>query len=76
MMQTYLPDIDPAFRTTLKQFNRITDLEPQHLYLRDINQAYNKIDTFVTKQASIYAENGQEVLQSQGNIIDLSTLAT
>jgi hypothetical protein len=74
MMQVYLPDINPKLRTTLKQFNRITDLEAQHLYLRDLNQVYNKMDTFVVKQALIQTSNGEEVVQSQGNIMDLSTL--
>jgi predicted HNH restriction endonuclease len=74
MMQVYLPDINPRLRTTLKQFNWITDLEAHHLYLRDLNQAYNKMDIFVVKQALIQTPNGQEVAQSQGNIMDLSAL--
>jgi hypothetical protein len=75
MMQIYLSDMDPALRTTLKEFDRITDLEAQHLYLRDLNQAYNKIDTFVTKQASIQTSDGQQIIQSQDNIMDLSALS-
>ncbi len=74
MMQIYLPDIDPAFRSTLKQFNWITDLESQHLYLWDLNQSYNKIDTFVIKHISIEASDGQEMMQSQDNILDISVL--
>ncbi len=74
MMQVYLPDVDPAFRTTLKQFNWITDLESQHLYLWDLNQAYNKIDTFVIKHTSIEASDGQEMIQSQDNILNISAL--
>jgi hypothetical protein len=73
-MQVYLPEAKSSLRATFKQLNRVTDLDSKHLYLRDLNQAYNKIDTFVIKKSSIYSENGQEVMQSHDNVLDLSQL--
>jgi Protein of unknown function (DUF4012) len=75
MIQIYLPDTNPDLRLTLKHLNRITDLEPQHLYLWDLNQAYNKIDTFVSKKASIQTHDNQEIIQSKNNMIDVSQLS-
>lgn len=70
MMQIYLPDASDAFNTTLHDFNRTTELEPRHLYLRDLNQAYNKIDTFVAKRAWIHNSNDRIMTESASNIIN------
>jgi hypothetical protein len=71
MVQLYLPDISQDLRMMIKQHHRITDLDPQHLYLRDLNQSYNKIDTFVIKRAWIEDVAHNVLLESSHNIIDL-----
>jgi hypothetical protein len=74
MMQIYLPDASDQLNTTLHTLNRTTNLEPQHLYLRDINQSYAKIDTFVTKRARIQDSNDMIITESDSNIINMTTL--
>lgn len=74
MVQLYLPDIDTQFRATLKQFGWITDLDSNHLYLRDINQSYSKIDTFVRKHIQIQDQEWVIVVDSFDNVLDLAWL--
>ncbi len=75
MMQIYLPDASSKFRATLKQLWRITDLDPYHLYLRDINQSYSKIDTFVTKHVEVVDQDWLAVIDGYDTILDLSSLS-
>lgn len=76
MMQIYLPNASTALQTTFAQLNRITELKAQHLYLRDLNQAYNKIDNFVVKRARIQNQQGLIMTESDSNIINLQHIAT
>jgi len=75
-MQIYLPDASTGLQSTLSKLNWITDLKPQHLYLRDLNQAYNKIDTFVIKRARIQNPQGIIMTESDSNIINLQGIAS
>jgi len=46
------------------------------MYARDLNQSYNKIGTFVSKQITILDRSGLIVQHSPTNIIDGSALET
>lgn len=70
MMQIYLPDASDALNTTLHDLHWTTELEPGHLYLRDLNKSYSKIDTFVTKRAWIQDSQDRIMTESASNIIN------
>lgn len=76
MLQVYLPDSSPWLRQTLLWFGWITDLADDHLYARDLNQSYNKIGTFVSKQISIINSSWQVLQNFPTNIIDGASLAS
>lgn len=70
----YLSNVSTGFDQLLKEHNLTNVFDTNHLYFRDTNVSYNKIDGFVTKHIQIVDGNGIMVKDSKSDIIDISDL--
>ncbi len=70
----YFSNVSSGFNDIIKKHNLTNIFDPNHIYFRDTNVSYNKIDSFVTKHIQINDEQGNIQKDSKDDIVDISTL--
>ncbi len=69
----YLPRIDKEFKSFLIKHNLINTFNPNKIYVRDFNLAYNKIDRFVSKRWILQDSKWRVISDGDGDILDAPT---
>lgn len=62
------------FHTFLREQWLTTRFEKNHMYVRESNISFNKIDRFIQKRITIFDERNELILSTQNDIIDLTQL--
>ena len=70
----YLSNVSTGFNAILDKHNLTNTFDPNHIYFRDTNTSYNKIDGFITKHIQINDEQGNIQIDSKNDIVDISEL--
>jgi len=71
----YLADVSGPFHGLLRRGNLTTRFEEDHMYFRDSNIVFNKIDMFVDKIIQISNSEGQLIIETMDDIVPLGELA-
>jgi hypothetical protein len=74
-IQAYFVRTKPELTTSLQKNSLQTVFSPDTLYLRDYNNSYNKIDSFIQKSATILDSNQRVVRESAHDVVSLAGLA-
>ncbi len=70
----YLADVSGPFHGLLRRGNLTTRFEEDHMYFRDSNIVFNKIDMFVDKIIQITNSDGQLIVETMDEIVPLGEL--
>jgi len=70
----YFSNISTGLNATLKKHNLNNTFDDDHVYFRDTNVSYNKIDGFLTKHIQINDEQGNIQKDNKSDIIDIHDL--
>lgn len=70
----YFSNVSTGFIDALTKNNLTNIFDANHIYFRDTNVSYNKIDGFVTKHIQIFDEQGIIQKDSKSDIVDISDL--
>lgn len=72
-LNIYLPRAEKDFKSFLSQHNLINVFNPNKIYIRDFNLAYNKIDRFVSKRWILQDSKWRVISDGQWDILDAPT---
>ncbi len=71
----YFSNVSTGFTETITKHNLTNIFDTNHIYFRDTNYSYNKIDSFVTKHIRIVDHQGMIQKESKNNdIVDITDL--
>lgn len=70
----YLSNVSTGFNAILNKHNLTNIFDQNHIYFRDTNVSYNKIDGFVTKHIQIIDEQWTIQKEDKNDIIDIHDL--
>lgn len=70
----YLSNISDDLQNILFDYGLKTVYDSWHIYARDTNNSYNKVDAFVKKNIQIVDINNKIVIDSDEDIVDISSL--
>lgn len=70
----YFSNISTGLNAVLNKHNVTNIFDQNHIYFRDTNVSYNKIDGFITKHIQINDEQGMIQKDSKSDIVDISDL--
>lgn len=70
----YLSNVSTGLNAVLTKHNLTNTFDQNHIYFRDTNTSYNKIDGFITKHILIEDEQGMTVKDSKNDVVDISDL--
>jgi uncharacterized protein YqfB (UPF0267 family) len=73
-VQWYLVRTSKELPQFLQQQWLQTVFDTNHIYFRDYNSSYNKIDTFIQKAITILDENGNILVDSAHDVVDITKL--
>ncbi|MEI6672374.1 MAG: hypothetical protein WCL02_03265 [bacterium] len=70
----YLSNVSTGFTAILNKHNLTNTFDQNHIYFRDTNVSYNKIDGFIIKHIQIIDEQGTIQKEDKNDIIDIHDL--
>lgn len=73
-IQAHIVRSSDSFISFLQQEKLQTVFDNTHMYSRDYNSSYNKIDTFITKTISVFDMQGTLILEGNSDVLATNTL--
>lgn len=73
-LQAHIVRTSDDFKTLLTNNSIVTKFDNQHLYLWDYNNNFNKIDTFISKNISIFDAHNKLVYDGKQDVIPITAL--